>query len=144
MWLDPAIRVRFLKLLKLLYHAIVAVASATGMELLTGCQYARSAIRFKENAMSNSDIKYLVFTGRYSAQVNGDRRNVMFITVEEAVEQEISFTIAFKQKPLALAPDGQASGWKVQLKTTSRTFEVLSEAMAYRDRYNGSLTKVLL
>jgi hypothetical protein len=92
---------------------------------------------------------YLVFNSRYSAKVNGDRRNVMYITPEEAAEQGISFKIEFKMvaKVEAPEPDGQASGYRVQLKTTARTFESLDAAMAYRDRYgspDSPLTEVLL
>jgi len=97
---------------------------------------------------------YLKFNGRYSAHLveGGNKVGPFYFkdgieaVTETANELDVGIAIGFKvmAKVQAPEPDGQASGFMVQLKTTSKTFETLAEAMAYRDRYNGTLQEVLL
>jgi len=100
---------------------------------------------------------YLQFNGRWSAYLVENNVKVgpfFFKDGIEAVtgtadELGIGIAIGFKMvaKVEAPEPDGQMSGFRVQLKTTARTFECLEDAMAYRDRYgspDSPLTEVLL
>jgi hypothetical protein len=109
--------------------------------------------RLKEASM------FLHFNGRYSAYLVEDSNKVgpFFFKdgIEEAMETAatlnigvaIGFKFAAKVANEELPPDGGAIGFRVQLKTKHKDFELLPEAMAYRDRYGSEetpITEVLL
>jgi hypothetical protein len=99
---------------------------------------------------------YLHFNGRFSAYLVEDGKRVGPFYFKDGIEDamatadalgvgtSIGFRFVAKVANEELPPDGGATGFRVQLKTKHKDFELLTEAMAYRDRYNGTLQEVLL